>query len=111
MNYSHILSIEVIQKNSLHNDILRAKEKGPIARDNRKSEGTARVIKCVINLNPRNTNIFPVVIPCEQLFLRNSSKMKSVLDKKTSMESISLNSFVLLEHLAMLLTSTLAINC
>ena len=28
-----------------------------------------------------------------------------------SMESISLNSFVLLEHLAMLLTSTLAINC
>ena len=26
-------------------------------------------------------------------------------------ESISLNSFVLLEHLAMLLTSTLAINC
>ena len=28
-----------------------------------------------------------------------------------SMESISLNSFALLEHLAMLLTSTLAINC
>ena len=27
------------------------------------------------------------------------------------METISLNSFVLLEHLAMLLTSTLAINC
>ena len=27
------------------------------------------------------------------------------------MESISLNKFVLLEHLAMLLTSTLAINC
>ena len=27
------------------------------------------------------------------------------------MESISLNSFVLLEHLAMLVTSTLAINC
>ena len=27
------------------------------------------------------------------------------------MESISLNSFVLLEHPAMLLTSTLAINC
>ena len=27
------------------------------------------------------------------------------------MESISLNSFVLLEHLAMLLTSTLTINC
>ena len=27
------------------------------------------------------------------------------------MESISLNSFVLLEHLAMLLTTTLAINC
>ena len=27
------------------------------------------------------------------------------------MESISLNSFVLLEHLAILLTSTLAINC
>ena len=27
------------------------------------------------------------------------------------MESISLNSFVLLEHLAMLLTSTLEINC
>ena len=27
------------------------------------------------------------------------------------MESISLNAFVLLEHLAMLLTSTLAINC
>ena len=27
------------------------------------------------------------------------------------MESISLNSFVLLEHQAMLLTSTLAINC
>ena len=27
------------------------------------------------------------------------------------MESLSLNSFVLLEHLAMLLTSTLAINC
>ena len=27
------------------------------------------------------------------------------------MESISLNSFVLLEHLAMLLSSTLAINC
>ena len=27
------------------------------------------------------------------------------------MESISLNSFVLLEHLAMFLTSTLAINC
>ena len=27
------------------------------------------------------------------------------------MESMSLNSFVLLEHLAMLLTSTLAINC
>ena len=27
------------------------------------------------------------------------------------MESISLNSFVLLEHLAMLLTSTLVINC
>ena len=27
------------------------------------------------------------------------------------MESISLNSFVLLKHLAMLLTSTLAINC
>ena len=27
------------------------------------------------------------------------------------MESISLNSFVLLDHLAMLLTSTLAINC
>ena len=27
------------------------------------------------------------------------------------MESISLNSFVLLEHLAMLLTSKLAINC
>ena len=27
------------------------------------------------------------------------------------MESFSLNSFVLLEHLAMLLTSTLAINC
>ena len=27
------------------------------------------------------------------------------------MESISLNSFVLLEHLAMLLTSTLAISC
>ena len=27
------------------------------------------------------------------------------------MESISLNSFVLLEHLAMLLNSTLAINC
>ena len=27
------------------------------------------------------------------------------------MESISLNSFILLEHLAMLLTSTLAINC
>ena len=26
-------------------------------------------------------------------------------------ESISLNSFVLLEHLAILLTSTLAINC
>ena len=26
-------------------------------------------------------------------------------------ESISLNSFVLLDHLAMLLTSTLAINC
>ena len=29
----------------------------------------------------------------------------------TSNESISLNSFVLLEHLAMLLTSTLTINC
>ena len=28
-----------------------------------------------------------------------------------SMESISLNSFVLLEHLAMLLTSTFVINC
>ena len=27
------------------------------------------------------------------------------------MQSISLNSFVLLEHLAMLLTSTIAINC
>ena len=27
------------------------------------------------------------------------------------MESIPLNSFILLEHLAMLLTSTLAINC
>ena len=27
------------------------------------------------------------------------------------MESISLNSFVLLEHLAMILTSTFAINC
>ena len=27
------------------------------------------------------------------------------------MESISINSFVLLEHLAMLLTSTLTINC
>ena len=32
-------------------------------------------------------------------------------DVPRSMESISLNSFVLLEHLAMLLTSTLAINC
>ena len=31
--------------------------------------------------------------------------------RSTSMESISLNSFVLLEHLAMLLTLTLAINC
>ena len=31
--------------------------------------------------------------------------------RSTSMESISLNSFVLLEHLARLLTSTLAINC
>ena len=29
----------------------------------------------------------------------------------TSYEVISLNSFVLLEHLAMLLTSTLTINC
>ena len=27
------------------------------------------------------------------------------------MESVSLNSFVLLEHLAMMLTSTLAMNC
>ena len=32
-------------------------------------------------------------------------------DVPRSMESISLNSFVLLEHLAMLQTSTLAINC
>ena len=32
-------------------------------------------------------------------------------DVPRSMGSISLNSFVLLEHLAMLLTSTLAINC
>ena len=31
--------------------------------------------------------------------------------RSTSMESISLKSFFLLEHLAMLLTSTLAINC
>ena len=31
--------------------------------------------------------------------------------RSTSYESIYLNSFVLLEHLAMLLTSTLAINC
>ena len=31
--------------------------------------------------------------------------------RSTAYESISLNSFVLLEHLAMLLTSTLAINC
>ena len=31
--------------------------------------------------------------------------------RSNPMESISLNSFVLLEHLAMLLTSTLAINC
>ena len=31
--------------------------------------------------------------------------------RSTSYGSISLNSFVLLEHLAMLLTSTLAINC
>ena len=33
------------------------------------------------------------------------------LDGDVPMESISLNSFVLLEHLAMLLTSTLTINC
>ena len=33
------------------------------------------------------------------------------LDGDVPMESISLNSFVLLEHLAMLLTLTLAINC
>ena len=33
------------------------------------------------------------------------------LDGDVPMESISLNSFSLLEHLAMLLTSTLAINC
>ena len=31
--------------------------------------------------------------------------------RSTSYGVISLNSFVLLEHLAMLLTSTLAINC
>ena len=31
--------------------------------------------------------------------------------RSTLMESISLNSFILLEHLAMLLTSTLVINC
>ena len=31
--------------------------------------------------------------------------------RSTPYESISLNSFVLLEHLAILLTSTLAINC
>ena len=31
--------------------------------------------------------------------------------RSTSLESISLNSFLLLEHLAMFLTSTLAINC
>ena len=34
-----------------------------------------------------------------------------LLDGDVPMESISLNSFVLLEHLAMLLTSTLSINC
>ena len=30
---------------------------------------------------------------------------------RSTVESISLNSFVLLEHLAMLLTSTLTLNC
>ena len=33
------------------------------------------------------------------------------LDVLLPMESIFINSFILLEHLAMLLTSTLSINC
>ena len=71
----------------IHNGILRAKEKGPISGDNRKSDGTEKVIPCVTTFNPQNTNIFPIVRACEQLFLRNSSKMKNVLDKKPIINS------------------------
>ena len=71
----------------IHNGILRAKEKGPIKGDNRKSEGNEKVIPCVTTFNPRNTNIFPVVRACEQLFLRKSDKMKHFLDKKPIINS------------------------
>ena len=43
------------------------------------------------------------------LILANSKSGEILMPNP--MESISLNSFVLLEHLAILLTSTLAINC
>ena len=69
----------------MHNGILRTKEKGPIAGDNRKSEVTEKVIPCETTFNPRNTNIFPVVRACDQLFLRNSSKMKNILDTKKNL--------------------------
>ena len=41
----------------------------------------------------------------------NFSFLDGDVPRSTSYESISLNSFVLLEHPAMLLTYTLAINC
>ena len=64
------------------NGILRAMEKGQIKGENCKAEGTEKVKPCVTTFNPRNTNIFPVVRPCEQLFLRKSDKIINVLDKK-----------------------------
>ena len=68
------------QEELIHNGILRAKWKGSIKGDNRKSDGNEKVIPFVTTFNPRNTK-FPGGKSLRTVILRKSDKMKNVLDK------------------------------
>ena len=62
--------------------ISRVVEKGPKKGHNWKDECIDKGIPYVTTYNPRNTNIFPVVRACEQLFLHKSDRMRNVQNKQ-----------------------------
>lgn len=80
-NLIHYLRNQHYPREIIDHGIARAKKEGPIQLHTQEKLGSCNIIPFVSTYNPSNYNIFPIVRGSED-FLKNSERMKSILNKK-----------------------------